>query len=160
MAKITFQRNLAGVDNLLHTEVRPEGTRADRPEVDVRNPHFFYHRNNKAQQPVHDEAAHASPSASITQPISRLHQAAELRPTDFFEAERQIHDALARSGVIGREAIGDGGHPESAVSREQGAEAGVAEEAVVGVIGEENGDVEAGEAEELRQVEHGVHVAL
>ncbi|KAL0405348.1 UNVERIFIED_CONTAM: hypothetical protein Slati_3848700 [Sesamum latifolium] len=59
------------------------------------------------------------------------------------------------------EATGDGGHPEATVAGKSVLEDdGLEEEAVVGVIGEENADEEAGQAEELCQVEHGVHVAL
>lgn len=137
MVKVgTFQRNLAGIDHFLDTKIRPEGTRADCPEIYVRNPHFFNHRNSETQHPIHYQATHAPPSAAIAQPTSRLHQLAELRPTNFLEAQDDIQDALARSRVVVGEAVGDGLDLEAGVAGEAGVEACVAEEAVVGVVGE------------------------
>ena len=49
---------------------------------------------------------------------------------------------------------------EVGVAAEVGLDGGVAEEAVAYVVGDEEGDVEAGVGEELGELEHGVHWAL
>lgn len=46
------------------------------------------------------------------------------------------------------------------VEGEAGTDVGVGAEAAAGVFREDHGDVEVGEAEELRELQHGVDVAL
>lgn len=67
---------------------------------------------------------------------------------------------IARPGVFLRQAVGDRLEAELWVFCEVGFVGGAIEEAVVDVVGVEEGDSDAAEAEELSELEHGVDGAL
>lgn len=71
----------------------------------------------------------------------------ELRTGGGFEAEQPIQTTLTGAWVV---IIGDGGDPKARVGGEARPEADMAEEAIVNVIGEEDGYVEVREEEDLR----------
>lgn len=156
----TFKRDFASFNDILKAEISPEGTSADSPEINERNPQFSSHRDGETKHPIHDEAGHAPARSAAAEGTGRLHQLPELSFTDFQKAHHHLHGALACAGVVEREAVGHGGHPEAGIAGEAGLDVGMAAEAAVDVFREEYGDVEVGEAEELRKLQHGVDVAL
>lgn len=56
---------------------------------------------------------------------------------------------VSRARVVVRKAVGDGSKSESREAGEAGVDVGEAEEAVVVVVGVEEGDLKSGEGEEL-----------
>lgn len=118
------------------------------------------HRNGETQDPIHDEAGNAPPRAAVAQGVGGLHQLPERCSPNFQETHHDLYRALSDAGVIVGEAVGHGGYTEARISGGEGFDVGVAAEAAMSVVGEEDGDVEVGEAEELRQFQHRVDVAL
>ena len=62
--------------------------------------------------------------------------------------------------MLHRQPIGYGLKPKAGIAGESGLNIGVREEAVVGVVAVEEGDLDAGKTKKFGELEHGVDVSL
>lgn len=150
----TFDRKLISFNNIFEAKISPKRTGTNSSEINKRNPHLLDNGNTETQNTIHNQTRHAPPQSSVAKRVGGLHEVPKLRSADFLQAKHDLHRPLADTWMIVRQPVGDGGDSETGVSRESRLDVGVAAETSVGVVGEEHGDVEVGEAEEFGEFEH------
>lgn len=149
---VSFDGEVSAIDHARNTEISPKGTRADRAERNDRKSEVLSDIDGEAEDPVRNDTGH--------RPIWSGHQLFEQRLGYALDVIECGHDVVTSPRVVYWEAVRYGLESEVRVGSETSLDVGMLEEAMVDVLGVDEGDVETGQGEELGKLEHGVDMAL
>ena len=153
MHTFEWKKTLVNKTAILH--VPHEAARARRPEQDLRHADGLGGVKREAHRAVRHNAAHRRGTRRRALLVEPLEQVPEVGQAVLPRGLAEGGDVLGGVGVGGREAVRDGAEPEGREAVEGGGAAGP-QEAVVVVLGVDEGDVEALAVEDLGQLIIGV----
>lgn len=144
----TSCRNFFGFNELSKVEESPEITDSRGSEIDQRNPILLREAGGETQQPVGDEAGNWSGGGGSHEVLFHHHLLEEWgHHVD--DGGKDLKHSIAGAWMFVGKAIRDGSEPKAGVAGEGGGDGGVAEEAAVAEVGDDEGDVEVSQAEEM-----------
>lgn len=146
---------MAILDKIRNRKISPDGTSTDRTEPQNGNSNtIVVCVDKKLKEPIEDNTGEVGAEMAGDEHV------AEEGLGDGVEGGDEVEEVVEGAEVGRRKAVGDGGEAESGEAGEVGVDIGVVGEVAVGVVGVEESDADAGEGENLGQLQHGVDVAL
>lgn len=143
---MTWKRDFLRFNEFREAKEDPKTSRTDSTSRDNRNPDIISNIESESQDSISYDARNGSSFAVV---VTAQHILEQRLAFSRLEGIKDLNELIAVARVVVGQAVGDSLNPEAWVSPETRLDVGVTGEAAVDVVGDEEGDVDAGEAEKL-----------